>query len=134
MSYSYLRERTDDAESFGFGADSEIVGHLNRVVYAPGTAEQGADPFEGEGGEVVYFIETTKTWNQPEVVDAFKVEYRCQYWADKDDLENGPGDVSYESASCLYYHSLESAQRECDRLGRMDESYVFMFKADEVTA
>lgn len=131
MSYLFATDSTDEPDTYGLGDD--VVGVAHVAIYAPGDKDDEHDPFKGEGGEIVYFITKCRTTNLPEVRDAFTVEYRITYWEDREDYRNG-GEVTYDMASILYYYSLESAQRECDRLGHMDESYVFSFEGDRARA
>lgn len=112
-----------DHERAATGGDlgDEVVGFANYSYYGV----NGVDPLEGEGGEIVYYVEPCRTTNLPEVRDAFIVQCRVEYWRDKQHRENG-GDIEYTEGSVLYYDTLEEAQKECDRLGALDESDAFL--------
>jgi len=77
--------------------------------------------------EISYFVGECQTTNQPEVVDALNVE---MYWEvfrrDGDDGDTIDIESGYDFGSVLYYYTWESAWKEAERLGKMDDSHTFM--------
>lgn len=74
--------------------------------------------------EISYYVETTETFNQPEIVPKLVVSGVVQVWQEVDSDQNNL-EMEYIDGSVLYYDTFESAIGEARRLGKMDESYVF---------
>lgn len=81
-------------------------------------------------GEVTYYVEPCKTYNQPEVRDAFHVEMCIRVYREVYDrrgvvIDTTDEEIDYDYGSVLYYDTEESATSEARRLGMNDEAYVF---------
>ncbi len=79
----------------------------------------------------VYYVEQTKTYNQPEVEPAFVVTNRTEYVVCTDVTDLGSTelytDYEYEDGSAFFYSTLASAEAEAERLGSADWRHALLW-------
>jgi hypothetical protein len=76
--------------------------------------------------EISYYVEATRTENQPEVRDAFVVECMTDvYERESDDSEPYGEEITYDYGDVRYYDTFEAAFERAQHLAAGNESYVF---------